>query len=74
MGFVEIYQDGVYIKLESGEVTEMGTTFRCDSCDKERPTFGSEIVSFAGVELIQVCKECKPKIWQKRGQRTENGK
>lgn len=60
MGYVEIFRpDGSYAKLRGGTIIDEGTHFNCDACNQVMPVAGSEITSADGLELIQLCFECK---------------
>ena len=60
MGHVEIYRlDGTVTKLSGGEIVWEDKSFFCDCCEKVQPVFGSEITSADGLDLIQLCVDCK---------------
>ena len=60
MGFVEIYRpDGTVTKLSGGTIVWEDKSFFCDSCQTIQPVFGSEITSADGLDLIQLCIDCK---------------
>jgi len=60
MGYVEIFRpDGTVKKLNGGEVVWEDKSFMCDCCETLKPVFGSEITSSDGLDLIQICQDCK---------------
>lgn len=60
MGYVEIMRpDGTYTKLTGGKIVTEDRTFFCDSCEQLKPVSGSEITSADGLDLLQLCSECK---------------
>lgn len=60
MGYVEIFRpDGTVTKLSAGQVVWEDKSFHCDCCQTIQPVFGSEITSANGLDLIQLCENCK---------------
>ena len=60
MGHVEIYRtDGTVTKMEGGQIVWEDKSFFCDCCETIKPVFGSEITSADGLDLIQLCADCK---------------
>lgn len=60
MGYVEIFRpDGTYAELRGGQIVYEGMHFNCDACNQVKPVFNSEITSADGLELIQLCEDCK---------------
>jgi len=60
MGYVEIFRpDGSVTKLTGGQIVWEDKSFFCDGCETVKPVFGSEITSADGLDLIQLCIDCK---------------
>jgi hypothetical protein len=60
MGYVEIFRpDGTVTKLTGGQIVWEDKHFHCDACGTVQPVFGSEITSSDGLDLIQLCSDCK---------------
>jgi hypothetical protein len=60
MGYVEIFRpDGSVTKLSGGKIVWEDKSFFCDACETVKPVFGSEVTSSDGLDLIQLCIDCK---------------